>query len=159
MAQEKKSTKRTAESEGSYAGFSEEEREAMRDHAKELKASSRGGSKAEKAAEEAAAVVEKIAGFDEPDRVLGERFHALVRQNAPELAPRLWYGMPAYARDGKIVCHFQPAQKFKARYATIGFSDAAHLDDGAFWPVGYALTTLSAADEKRIAALIKQAAG
>ncbi len=159
MAQAKKSTRQAAESESSYAGFSDEEREAMKDYAKELKAAARGGSKAEKAAEDAAAVVEKIAGLEEPDRSLAERIHALVQETAPQLAPRLWYGMPAYARDGKIVCHFQPAQKFKARYATLGFSDAAHLDDGAFWPVGYALTTLGPAEEKRIAALIKQAAG
>ena len=159
MAQEKKSTKRTAGSAGTYEGFSDEEREAMKDHAKELKASSRAGSKAAKAAEEAAAVVEKIAGFDEPDRVLAERVHALVQENAPQLAPRLWYGMPAYAKDGKILCHFRPAQKFKTRYATLGFSDVAQLDDGAFWPVEFALTALGPAEEKRIAALIKQAAG
>jgi uncharacterized protein YdhG (YjbR/CyaY superfamily) len=163
MAEAKKAANRTtkaaAKAESGYEGFSEEEREAMKDHAKELKSASRSGSKAAKAAEEAAAVVEKIAQLPDADRVLAERIHDLVAQHAPELAPRLWYGMPAYAKDGKIVCHFQSAQKFKTRYATLGFSDAAQLDDGALWPVAYALTELNAAAERQIAALIKQAAG
>lgn len=162
MAEAKKTAKRTskaAKGESAYEGFSEEEREAMKDHAKELKrASSRGASKQEKAAEEAAAVVEKIAAMPDADRVLAEKIHALVAKNAPHLTSRLWYGMPAYAKDGKIVCHFQPAVKFKTRYATLGFSDVAALDDGAVWPVAFALTKLTADAEKHIAALIKQAA-
>jgi len=93
----------------------------------------------------------------EADRALGERLHAIIRASASALAPRLWYGMPAYAKDGKIVCHFQSAQKFKTRYATLGFSDLAHLDEGAMWPVAYALTKLTAADEARIGALVKKA--
>lgn len=165
MAEAKKTTKKTAKraaegkTEEKYEGFTREEREAMKEHAKELKASSRGASRASKAAEEEAAVVQKIAEMEESDRKLGERLHALVKANAPGLAPKLWYGMPAYAKDGKIVCFFQCAQKFKTRYATFGFSDAAQLDDGAVWPVTYALTKLTAADEKRISALIKKAVG
>ena len=99
----------------------------------------------------------KIAEMAEPDRVMAERVHAIVKASAPALAPRTWYGMPAYAKDGKIVCFFQPAQKFKTRYATFGFNDTAHLDDGAMWPVAFALTELTAADEARIAALVEQA--
>jgi uncharacterized protein YdhG (YjbR/CyaY superfamily) len=95
--------------------------------------------------------------MEEPDRVLGERLHTLITEAAPELEPRLWYGMPAYSKDGKVVCHFQSAQKFKSRYATLGFSDQADLDEGAMWPTSYALTKLGAADEKRITALVKQA--
>jgi len=166
MVEAKKAAKRAAKApaeagkaDKAYEGFSAEEREAMRDHAKELKASARAGSRAEKAAEEAAAVLEKIAEMTEDDRVIAERIHELITRTAPDLAPRLWYGMPAYAKDGKIVCHFQPAQKFKTRYATLGFSDAARLDDGEVWPVAYAVTRLDAAAEKRIAALVEQAVG
>ena len=101
----------------------------------------------------------KIAELPEPDRVLGERLHALIRASAPDLSPRLWYGMPAYARDGTIVCHFQPAQKFKTRYATFTFSDKANLDDGAMWPVSFALTQLTSTGEARIRALLEKAVG
>ena len=105
-------------------------------------------------------LLEKISEMHEPDRAMAERIHAIVRANAPDLAPRTWYGMPAYAKDGNVVCFFQPAQKFKARYSTLGFNDKAHLDDGTMWPVAYALTAeLTAADEARIAALVKKAAG
>jgi len=102
-------------------------------------------------------VLAKIAEMPEPDRSLGERLHAIITGSAPALTPRTWYGMPAYAKDGKIVCFFQPAQKFKTRYATLGFNDAANLDEGAMWPIAYALTELTAADEARIGALVKQA--
>ena len=103
------------------------------------------------------AVLAKLAELPQPDRALGERLHAIVTASAPELSPRTWYGMPAYAKDGKVVCFFQSAQKFKSRYATLGFNDAAHLDEGAMWPVAFALTGLTAADEARIAALVKKA--
>jgi uncharacterized protein YdhG (YjbR/CyaY superfamily) len=126
----------------------------MKDHAAELKSSARRGAKADTEGE----VLEKIAGFGAADRVLAERIHAIVKEAAPALSAKLYYGMPAYARDGKIVCFFQPAQKFKTRYATLGFNDAASLDDGAVWPTAYALTKLSGEEEKRIAALIRQAA-
>ncbi|MCX5403576.1 DUF1801 domain-containing protein [Streptomyces sp. NBC_00335] len=140
------------------ARFTEEERAAMKDHAKELKAAARRGSRADKAAAEEADVVEKIAEMQDADRVMAERIHAIVKETAPDLAPKLWYGMPAYARDGKVVCFFQSAEKFKARYATLGFSDQAHLDEGSMWATSYALTRLTAADEVRIAALVKNAA-
>jgi uncharacterized protein YdhG (YjbR/CyaY superfamily) len=138
--------------------FTAEERAAMKDRARELKATRRGSSKptAQDLADE---VVAKIAGLEPEDRMLGERLHALITAAAPELAPKLWYGMPAYARDGKIVVFFQPASKFKARYATLGFSDQAKLDDGEFWPTSYAVGELTAADEKKITALVKKAAG
>lgn len=142
----------------SFDGFSDEERDAMKEHAKELKAAARRGAKASKADGESD-VLAKIAEMEEPDRVMAERIHAVITSGAPELSPKLWYGMPAYAKDGKVVCFFQPALKFKARYATLGFSDEASLDDGAMWPTSYALTQLTPADEKRIAALVKQAVG
>jgi hypothetical protein len=140
-----------------YEGFTEEERDAMKQRARELKAAGRRGSRADKADGESE-VLAKIAEMQEPDRVLGERVHALIKASAPDLSPRLWYGMPAYAKDGKIVCHFQPAQKFKTRYATLAFSDAANLDEGAMWPTSYALPELTAANEARIGALVRQAA-
>lgn len=143
----------------SYDGFTAEERAAMKEHANDLKKSARRGK--DKAAEAAAAaqdVVDKIAEFPEPDRKMAEKIHAIVTKNAPDLAPRLWYGQPAYAKDGKVLCYFQPASKFKTRYATLGFSDEANLDDGAMWPSAFALTKLTAADEKRIADLVKKAA-
>ncbi|MFZ3473812.1 iron chaperone [Streptomyces sp. 4.24] len=139
-----------------YEGFTAEERDAMKEHARELKAAARRGSRADKAAEEEASVVAKIAEMRDSDRVLAERVHALVKESAPQLAPKLWYGMPAYARDGKVVCFFQSAEKFKARYATLGFSDQAQLDDGPMWATSYALTRLTEADEARIATLLKQ---
>jgi len=136
----------------SSKGFTAEERAAMRERAKEMKA---GAS----AAEDAAAVLAKIAEMAGPDRALAERVHAVVMAAAPSLAPRLWYGMPAYALNGKIVCFFQDAAKFKYRYATLGFQDGAHIDDGTMWPTAFALTDLSAADEARIAVLVKKAVG
>jgi uncharacterized protein YdhG (YjbR/CyaY superfamily) len=129
-------------------GFTAEEREAMKERARELKA---GTGKGE------GAVLAKIAGLSESDRAMAERIHAIVTAAAPDLSPRLWYGMPAYAKDGKVVCFFQGAQKFKTRYATFGFSDKANLDHGAMWPSAYALTQLTAEEERRIAALVKQA--
>ncbi|CAL9613782.1 hypothetical protein SUDANB6_05702 [Streptomyces sp. enrichment culture] len=143
-----------------YNGFTAEERAAMKEHAQEQRqAAARRGSRAEKEAAAERDVLAKIAEMPEADRVLAERIHALVKAVAPELTPKLWYGMPAYARDGKVVCHFQSAQKFKTRYATLGFSDQAALDDGAMWPTAYALKELTAADEQRISALVKKAVG
>jgi hypothetical protein len=135
---------------GKAAKFTDEELGAMRQRVKELKAA------ADKTDGESA-VLAKIATMPAPDRALGERLHKLIKASAPALSPRLWYGMPAYAKDGKIVCHFQDARKFKTRYATLGFSDAANLDEGAMWPVAFALTKLTAADEARIGALVKKA--
>jgi len=137
-------------------GFTDEERAAMREYAKERKAAARPDSRAGKADEEGA-VLEKIATMPAPDRVMGERLHAIIKASAPELSPRLWYGMPAYAKDGKVVCFFQDAQKFKTRYATFGFSDKANLDEGHMWPTAFALKELTAADEARIGALVKKA--
>ena len=131
-------------------GFTDEERGAMRERVKELKPA------ADKADGESA-VLAKIAEMPGPDRVLGERIHAVIKASAPALSPRLWYGMPAYAKDGKVVCFFQSAKKFNTRYATLGFSDAAHLDEGAVWPVAFALKKLTAAEEARIGALVKKA--
>ena len=133
--------------------FTDEERAAMRERAQEQKA--RPG--ADKADGESA-VLSKIAEMREPDRAMGKRLHAIIKASAPALSPRLWYGMPAYAKDGKVVCFFQSAQKFNARYATFGFNDKANLDEGAMWPTAFALTALAASDEERIAALVKQAA-
>jgi uncharacterized protein YdhG (YjbR/CyaY superfamily) len=135
--------------------FTAEERAAMKERARELKAEERADK--DRAAGERE-VLEKIAEMPEPDRALGERLHAIVKAHAPALLPKTWYGMPAYAKEGKIVCFFKPAHKFKSRYATFGFEDAAHLDEGAMWPTSFALTELTAADEKRIAALVKKAA-
>jgi len=137
--------------------FTDEERAAMKERAKELKASARRGSRADKAAQDEAAVLAKIAEMQESDRSMAERIHAVIKAGAPDLAPKLWYGMPAYAKGGKVVCFFQSAQKFGARYATFGFNDTAHLDEGTMWPTAYALTELTAADEARIGALVKQA--
>jgi hypothetical protein len=137
-------------------GFTDEERAAMREHVREFKAEARRGPGATNADGERD-VLAKIAEMPESDRAMAQRVHALVRASAPALAPRTWYGMPAYARDGNVVCFFQSAQKFKARYATFGFSDKANLDQGTMWPVAYALKELTAADEARLAALVKQA--
>ena len=138
-------------------GFTDEERAAMKERAQELKAAARRGPRADKAEGESA-VLAKIAEMPEPDRVMAERLHAIITASAPALAPRTWYGMPAYAKDGKVVCFFQSAQKFKTRYATLGFSDKANLDEGAMWPTTYALTTeLTAADEATIVALVTRA--
>lgn len=140
-----------------HEGFTAEELEAMKDRAKEVKSArrARGGAKADTEPE----VLAKIAEMDDADRALAEKVHRIVRAVAPGLRPKLWYGMPAYARDGKIVCHFQCAAKFRSRYATLGFSDQAALDDGSMWPTAFALTELTADDEKRIGELVRRAAG
>ena len=136
-------------------GFTDEEKAAMRERAREVKrARSRG-----KSADDEAAVLAKIADMPEPDRSMAKRVHAIVKEAAPDLVPRTWYGMPAYARDGKVVCFFQDAAKFKARYATLGFNDVARLDDGVMWPTAFALLELTPEVEERIAALLRQATG
>jgi uncharacterized protein YdhG (YjbR/CyaY superfamily) len=149
-----KSAKRTTGNNKKSKGFTDEERDAMRERAQELKADARRGkSKADGESD----VLAKIAAMQEPDRAMAERLHAIVKASAPALSPRTWYGMPAYAKDGKVVCFFQSAQKFKTRYATFGFSDKARLDEGAIWPVAFALKELTAAEEARIVALVKKA--
>ncbi|MEU9020827.1 DUF1801 domain-containing protein [Actinomadura sp. NPDC048394] len=140
-----------------YEGFTAEERAAMKEHAKEQKKAAKRASAAEKAAEAERDVLEKIAAMQDSDRVMAERIHAVVKAAAPELAPKTWYGMPAYALDGKVVCFFQSAEKFKARYATLGFSDLANLDDGPMWAAGFALTEVNDEVEARIADLVKRA--
>lgn len=137
--------------------FSDEELAAMKDYIAEKKTTTRRSSRPSKEEEENT-VLARIAEFEEPDRAMAERIHALVKAAAPELTPRLWYGMPAYALESKVICFFQPAAKFKTRYATLGFNDSAHLDDGAMWPVAFALTGLTAAVEAKIGALVKKAA-
>ena len=136
-------------------GFTNEERAAMRERAQELKAASRRGGKADGESD----VVAKIAEMPKSDRVMAERLHALIKASAPALSPRTWYGMPAYAKDGKVVCFFQGGHKFKTRYATLGFSDKANLDKGAMWPTAFALKELTAAEEAKIRTLVKKAAG
>ena len=147
-----KDTQKSAKSTTGKAseGFTDEERAAMKERAQELKASA-------KKADGESAVLAKIAEMPEPDRAMGKRLHAIVKASAPALSPRLWYGMPAYAKDGKVVCFFQSAQKFNTRYATFGFSDAANLDEGTMWSVAFALKELTAAEEARISALVKKA--
>jgi uncharacterized protein YdhG (YjbR/CyaY superfamily) len=140
----------------SYEGFSEEERAAMKDRAKELKSAGRRGSRADQADGESQALA-KIAEMQESDRALAEGLHAIVKASAPDLSRGLWYGMPAYSKGGTMICFFQTAQKFKTRYAMLGFSDKANLDEGDIWPTSYALTELTPAAEARISALIKQA--
>src|SRR3954465_6282539 len=137
-------------------GFTDLERAAMKERAQELKAAARRGPRADKADGESA-VLAKIAEMPEPDRAMAERLHAIIKASAPALSPRLWYGMPAYAKDGKVVCFFQSAQKFNTRNATFGFSDEANLDEGTMWPTAFALTELTAADEARIGVLVKKA--
>ncbi|MDQ2941139.1 MAG: DUF1801 domain-containing protein [Chloroflexota bacterium] len=149
-----KDTQKSAKS--TTAIFTDEERGAMKERVKEQKAAARRGPRADRADGESA-VLAKIAEMPEPDRAMGERLHAVIKASAPALAPRLWYGMPAYAKDGKVVCFFQSAQKFNTRYATFGFSDEATLDEGAMWPTAFAVTELTAADEARIGALVKKA--
>jgi uncharacterized protein YdhG (YjbR/CyaY superfamily) len=127
-------------------GFTDEERAAMKERAQELKAEARESD-----------VLAKIAEMPEPDRTMGERLHAIIKASAPALSPKTWYGMPAYAKDGKVVCFFQSAQKFNSRYATLGFSDKANLDEGAMWPTSFALKELTDAEEARIGALVKKA--
>jgi uncharacterized protein YdhG (YjbR/CyaY superfamily) len=151
----KKTTPKSARSKTGTGRWTDEERAAMKDRVQELKAATRGP-RAGKADDESA-VLAKLTAMPEPDRALGERLHAIIKACAPALSPKLWYGMPAYAKDGKVVCFFQGAQKFKTRYATFGFSDAANLDEGALWPVAFALRELTAAEEARIAALVKKA--
>jgi uncharacterized protein YdhG (YjbR/CyaY superfamily) len=145
-----KSAKSTSVTGKASKVFTDEEKGAMRERVKELKAT------ADKADEERA-VLAKIAEMPAPDRAIGKRLHAIIKASAPALSPKPWYGMPAYAKEGKIVCHFQTAQKFKTRYATLGFSDAANLDEGGMWPVAFALKQLTAAEEARIVALVKKA--
>lgn len=152
----RKSARHPAATGEANGGFTKEERAAMKERARELKAEARVS---KSKADGESAVLAKIAEMPQPDRGMAERIHAIIKASAPTLAPKTWYGMPAYARDGRVVCFFQSAQKFNARYATLGFSDAANLDDGAMWPVAFALRGLTAAEEAKISALVKKAAG
>ena len=145
-----KSTKSTTATSKKFEGFTDDEKAAMKEHIQELKAAATG-------ADGESAVLAKIAGMPEPDRSMGKRLHAIIKANAPALSPRLWYGMPAYAKDGKVVCHFQPAHKFKTRYSTLGFSDKASLDEGTMWPTTFALKGLTASEEAKISALLRRA--
>ena len=149
-----KSAKSTTATDKKVKGFADEERAAMRARAQELKAEARAN---KNKAEGESDVLAKIAEMPESDRVIAERIHAIIKASAPALSPKTWYGMPAYAKDGKVVCFFQSAQKFKSRYATFGFSDEANLDEGAMWPTSFALKELTAAEEARISALVKKA--
>jgi uncharacterized protein YdhG (YjbR/CyaY superfamily) len=150
-----KSAKRTTATGKTFEGFTAEERAAMKERAKELKAEARANR--DKAAGERD-VLAKIAEMPQPDHAIAERLHAIVKASAPDLSPKTWYGMPAYAnKDGKVVCFFQSGQKYDSRYSTFGFQDAANLDEGAMWPTSFALTKLTAADEKKVAALVKKA--
>jgi uncharacterized protein YdhG (YjbR/CyaY superfamily) len=154
----KKSAKRTTASKKTSSGFTAEERAAMKERAQELKAEARRGARGKKAkADGEADVLAKIAEMQGADRAMAKRLHAIVKATAPDLAPRTWYGMPAYAKDGKVLCYFQSAAKFKSRYATFGFNDTANLDAGAMWPTSFALKRLTAAEEKKIGALVKKA--
>ncbi len=157
LAEEEPAMKDPVKAAKSAPVFSDEERDAMKDRAREQKADARRAKGADKADAEREEVLAKFAEMSGPDRAIGERLHAVITSSAPVLAPKTWYGMPAYAKDGKIICFFQPAEKFKTRYSTLGFSDAANLDDRAMWPTSFALTELTAADEKRIGALVKKA--
>jgi uncharacterized protein YdhG (YjbR/CyaY superfamily) len=162
MNQDKSTTKKTTQkstqsstaSGKSSKGFTDEERAAMKERAKELKAEARASK--DRAAGESA-LLEKLAEMPEPDRSMGERIHAIITASAPDLMPKTWYGMPAYAKDGKVVCFFQGAQKFNTRYATLGFNDAANLDEGAMWPTAFALKELTPAEEEKISQLVKKA--
>ena len=151
-----KSAKSTTAINKKFKGFTDEERVAMKERVQELKASARRGPRADKADGESA-VLAKTAEMPEPDRAMGKRLHAIIKASAPALSPKTWYGMPAYAKDGKVVCFFQSAQKFKSRYATFGFSDEANLDEGAMWPTSFALKEFTAAEEAKIGALVKKA--
>ncbi len=151
-----KSAKSASVTGGAVKGFTHEERAAMKERVQELKAESRRGPRAKQADGESD-VLAKIAEMPKPDRAMAERLHAIIKASAPALASRTWYGMPAYAKDGDVVCFFQSAQKFKTRYATFGFSDKANLDEGTVWPVAFALKELTAAAEARIGALVKKA--
>jgi uncharacterized protein YdhG (YjbR/CyaY superfamily) len=154
MKDKKKSAKRTTGN--ATKGFSDDERAAMKERAQELKAAARRGPRTANADGESD-VLAKIAEMPKPDRAMAERVHAIVKASAPALSPRTWYGMPAYAKDGKVVCFFRSAEKFKDRYATFGFSDKANLDEGAMWPTSFALKELTAAEDKKIGALVKKA--
>jgi uncharacterized protein YdhG (YjbR/CyaY superfamily) len=155
MKDTQKSARSTTATDEASVRFTDEERAAMKERARELKAASRSrGGKADGESD----LLAKIAEMPAPDRAMAERLHALITANVPGLAPRTWYGMPAYARDGKVICFFQAASKFKVRYATFGFQPDANLDDGTMWPTAFALTQLTPADEARIAALVKRAA-
>lgn len=149
-----KSARSTTASDKTLKGFTDEEQAAMKERAKELKAEARANKKKEEGERD---VFEKIAEMPEPERSMATRLHEIITESAPDLWPKTWYGMPAYARDGKVVCFFQSAEKFKSRYATFGFSDEANLDEGDMWPTAFALKELSAAAEARIAALVKKA--
>jgi uncharacterized protein YdhG (YjbR/CyaY superfamily) len=148
MKATQKSAKSATAPKKRYEGFTDEERDAMKDRVQEMKAGAADGERD---------LLAKIAEMPAADRALAKRLHAIIKASAPVLEPKTWYGMPAYARDGKVVCHFQPAAKFKARYATLGFTDAANLDEGAMWPVAFGLKELTTADETRIGALVKKA--
>jgi len=148
------SKKAPAKKASSAAAFTDAERAAMKERAAEMKAARQGG---DRASEDADAVLAKIAEMQQPDRALAERIHGIITSVAPELSPKTWYGMPAYAKSGKIICFFQPAQKFRARYSMLGFNDPAKLDDGTMWPTAYAVTEVTDADAKRIEDLIKRA--
>ena len=152
----RKSAKRTTATNRKSKGFTDDERAAMKERAQELKKEARRGAKKGKADGESA-VLAKIAEMPKPDRAMGKRLHTIVKASAPALSPKTWYGMPAYAKDGKVVCFFQSSHKFKTRYSTLGFNDSANLDDGTMWPTAFALTTLTDADEAKISALVKQA--
>ena len=153
MNAETKGAKRTTGRDTTSKVWTDEERAAMQEHAKEMKAEARANK--DKAQGERD-VLAKIGEMPDSDRAMAERIHAVVKASAPDLAPKTWYGMPAYARDGKVICFFQPADKFKSRYATFGFNDDAKLDEGSMWPTSWALTKLTAADEKKIGALVKK---
>jgi len=150
-----KKSESTSSTRDAAKGFTDDERAAMRERAKELKAARSSAG----AASDESAVLEKIATMAASDRAMAERIHAIVKASAPSLSPKLWYGMPAYAKDGSVVCFFQGAQKFKTRYATLGFNDKARLDEGNMWPTAFALMDLTPADEARIGALVKKAVG
>ncbi|MFA1546423.1 iron chaperone [Actinomadura chokoriensis] len=150
-----KNTKSTKTTAAKFDGFTDEERAAMKEHARELKKAARGG---KARADGERDVVAKIAEMGDADRAIAERIHEIVKAAAPDLVPKLWYGMPAYAKDGKVLCFFQSAAKFKARYATLGFNDVASLDDGVLWPTAFALTELTAGSEAQITELVKRAA-
>src|SRR5262245_3398798 len=151
-----KSAKRTPAINKKFKGLTDEERAAMKERIHELKAEARRGPRADQANGESD-VLAKIAEMREPDHAMAKRLHAIIKTSAPALSPKTWYGMPAYAKDGKVVCFFQSGQKFKSRYATFGFSDQANLDEGAMWPTAFALKELTAAEEARIGALVKKA--
>jgi uncharacterized protein YdhG (YjbR/CyaY superfamily) len=151
-----RSAKSTTANKEKSKGFTEDERAAMKERARELKKDARAS---KKKADGESDVLAKIAEMQEADRAMAERLHAVIKANAPTLSPKTWYGMPAYAMGGKVVCFFQSAEKFKSRYATLGFSDEANLDEGAMWPTSFALKELTAAEEARIVALVKQAVG